>query len=158
MSSKYSLPVNHPSFKDPSPQVRRSQPVTPAKVETEYSWLGRWVDNGYAVRIHPRLTEEQWAPVYKRGEDLWDNDLGRYSEVKTIELLAELFPTHELVIVWPKCTHRTRSGELRDGSGAVVRPWYTVCGQVAKHTALELRDVYDNRMAVPRCARHQGQL
>jgi hypothetical protein len=149
-------------FKDPvgkrPPQVRRSQPVTPAAPDGEYSWMGKWADNGYSVRISPRLSSLDWDKVHLRADECWDTELRRYSEIKTMELLAELFPTHELVIVWPKCTHRERAGGLRNGDGQMVRPWFTVCGQVAKHTELALRDVYDNRFALPRCAEHQGEL
>lgn len=137
-----------PVFKDPV-----GSPVKAvAGSEAAYSWLGKWGDVGWSIRISPRLTEAQWGTYGKRADETWDEAARSYSSVKSLELLGELFPTHTLTLVWPKCTYRTafhREGQV---------PLYVLCGQRGTVTQTHLRDVYDNKVALARCTQHQGQL
>lgn len=133
--------------------VRKATAVPPALRETEYSWLGRWSDIGWSIRIHPRLTPTQWDVYGKRAEECWDPAMRNYNPVKTMELLAALFPTHELVLKWPTCGKR-----LEAGNGVKGLPVRTICGAQAQHTEVQTLDVNGARVGIARCDAHRGQL
>lgn len=133
--------------------ARKATAVPPAPKGEEVSWLGRWQDVGWAIRIHPRLKPEQWDTYGKRASECWDGDRFTYDPLKTMELLAVLFPAHELVLKWPTCGKRLNAG--RSLSGLPVR---TICGAMAKHTEVHTLDVNGARVGIARCDEHRGQL
>lgn len=131
---------------------QRATPVPTAPPESACSWLGRWSDVGWAIRIEPRLTEDQWRTYGTRSNEGWDEAARRYDPLKTLELLGSLFPTHTFSLAWPRCGKRVevpRKDKL---------PLFLNCGEVAKHTDTHLQDVHGERTAIARCDQHQGQL
>lgn len=130
---------------------KKSEPVTKAP-ELDHSWLGRYQDVGWAIRITPRLTKEQWSEWGQRTEEAWDYVSLNYNAHKSLELLHQLFPTHQLALTWPKCGYRVkvpRSGQT---------PVYQPCGAQAQHTEVHQRDVNGARVGIARCDQHKGQL
>jgi hypothetical protein len=122
------------------------------KSELSHSWLGRWQDVGWAIRITPRLTEAQWGQYGNQADQCWDHVALNYDPDKTLELLHALFPTHELALTWPKCTYRSTTP--RAGS----TPLHATCGAQAKHTEVRVIDVTGARVGIARCDEHRGQL
>lgn len=159
MDSRYgkmptSLPYGMKEMKHPNPApVRRAGPVDedPRPV-TEFSWLGKWVDCGWSIRIHPHLTGAEWAKYSPRADEGWDTEASVFSPTKTLDLLHDLFPTHELHLTWPKCTYRSRTP--RHGK----TPLFVVCGAQARYTEVRAEDVAGNKVAIARCDAHRGQL
>jgi hypothetical protein len=139
------IPVNY----------QKATPVPTAAPESACSWLGRWSDVGWAIRIEPRLTDEQWRAYGKRSNEGWDEAVRRYDPLKTLEVLASLVHRHKFTVSWPKCGKRTITASRTTGSGL---PVYVVCGEVAKHTDTHLQDVHGVRTAIARCDAHQGLL
>lgn len=128
---------------DPKPvNYQKAQPVPAPLPQLEYSWLGRWADAGWAIRITPRLNDNQWDKFSARAEETWDEAALNYSPDKSLELLHALFPTHTLALTWPKCGKRTDAG---------------LCGAQAQHTEVRT-DVTGARVGIARCDAHQGQL
>lgn len=132
--------------------MRKAEEVV-ATPDSDHSWLGRWADVGWAVRITPRLTEEQWGPFYARAEETWNPHTLNYDPMKSLELLQELLPKHDLALVWPKCGKRVEV-YVRDKGRRMV----SVCGAQAQHTEVHQRDVNGARVGIARCDRHRGQL
>lgn len=131
---------------------RKAGPVPNAPAEQDCSWLGRWSDVGWAIRIEPRLTKEQWGQYSARSSEGWDETVRRYDPLKTMEVLLSLFPTHSFAVMWPRCGKRivvSRRDKL---------PVYLECGEVAKHSETHLKDVHGTRTAIARCDKHRGQL
>lgn len=118
----------------------------------ECSWLGRFQDAGWSVRIHPRLNDSQWKVFGERAEETWDATRFAYDPVKSLELLGELFPRHTLALMWPKCGYRTAHGRVGQP------PVYVVCNAQARHTETKVVDVTGARVGIARCDEHQGQL
>lgn len=169
MADSYSLPPNHPSpafqgnraarrSKDGRDKAKAYQ--DPARKfgersrgSEDHSWLGRWADVGWAIKIGRKLKDEEWSWFGLRAEETWDEELNGYSAEKSLALLGELFPGVALDLVWPKCAYRT----LQPLSAGGHHLW-VVCDNTAKHTETQARDVLGNRVAIARCERHRGQL
>lgn len=120
---------------------KKSEPVTKAP-ELDHSWLGRWQDVGWAIRITPRLNDSQWKVFGLVAEETWDEEKLNYSAEKSLEVLHRLFPRYELALTWPKCGKWTDSG---------------LCGAQARHTQVMV-DASGARVGIARCDAHQGQL
>lgn len=118
----------------------------------QFSWLGSFADTGWAIKIYPRLSEEQWRAYSRRANEAWDKEAFGYDATKALELLHGLFPTHQLSLKWPKCTYRIR----RDRPGRL--PLYDICGAQARHTEVRTEDVTGARVGIARCDEHRGQL
>lgn len=129
---------------DPKPvNYQKAQPVPAPLPQLEYSWLGRWADVGWAIRITPRLNDSQWKVFgLVANDDTWDEEKLNYSAEKSLEVLHRLFPRHELALTWPKCGKWTDAG---------------LCGAQAQHTEVRT-DVTGARVGIARCDAHQGQL
>lgn len=135
------------------PNYRKASAVVPdSRSPGEVSWLGRWQDCGWAIQIFPRLTDKQWERYGRRSEECWDPERFRYDPARSLEVLQELFPAHELRLTWPKCTYRERSDR-----GARV-PVFTQCNARAEYTEVRAFDVHGAQVGIPRCDRHQGLL
>lgn len=119
------------------------------------SWLGKFANNGWAIRIMPRLNDRQWEAYGRRAGETWDGATLSYDAVRSLELLQSMFPRHTLVLKWPTCTKRTLSGAVRTGAGL---PVFAVCGAQAQYTDTKLRDVNGALVAIARCDQHRGQL
>lgn len=143
-------------YRDPVAK-RHSEPVSTRAADVECSWLGRWSDVGWSIRIEPKLTQEQWDRYALRAEECWDEATRNYDPLKTLELLGSLLPTHQCSVMWPRCGKRLNAGGIKQGD-AIVKPFYALCGAVAKHTETHIRDAYGNRVALARCDEHRGQL
>lgn len=143
---KLDLPVKFNNY-----EKATDVPVPPA----ECSWLGRWQDVGWAIRITPRLGDSDWKVFELRAEETWDPSSLNYDAMKSLELLGELFPRCELSLVWPRCGKRT-VGQRTARIGRV--PAVEVCGAMAKHTDTHIKDVTGARVGIARCDAHQGQL
>ena len=130
--------------------MNKAGPVPP---HGECSWLGRWQDNGWAIRIEPKLDSHDWDRYIRRAEESWSVSLGNYDPLVSLRILGDIFPERTVSIVWPRCGKRLEM-YARD-----QRKWYSMtCGAVAKHTVTKIRDAYDNQVALARCEAHQGQL
>jgi hypothetical protein len=132
---------------------RKAEDVVPDdRPSSEFSWLGKWQEMGWAIRIYPKLTDDQWVSYGRRAGNCWDKGAFRYDPVKCLELLHELFPSHDLVLKWPRCTYRTKQERV----GKV--PLYLVCDAQAKHTEVRAQDVTGARVGIARCDDHKGLL
>lgn len=143
-------------FKDPV-NKRRSEPVGARAADDACSWLGQWSGVGWSIRIEPKLTRAQWDQYTPRAEECWSETARNYDPLKTLELLASLFPTHQCSVMWPRCGKRLDAGGIKQGD-KIVKPFYALCGAVARHTETHIRDAYDNKVAIARCDEHRGQL
>jgi len=122
------------------------------KGELMHSWLGRWQDVGWSIRITPRLTETQWEKYGARAQECWDSERLTYDAQKSLELLNALFPTHALSLTWPKCTYRMKQPRMGK------TPLIVVCNGQAQHTETKTLDVTGARVGIARCDRHRGLL
>lgn len=148
MADKYSLPVNTPS----GTNYQKAETVDAQTGELDHSWLGRYQDVGWAIRITPRLTDGQWQLWSQRADETWDYTVLNYDPHKALELLGELFPRHTVSLTWPKCGKR-HSVRKADG-----KRYTDICGTQAKHTEVHVRDVNGAKVGIARCDRHRGQL
>lgn len=126
----------------------KAEPVAPdARSDDAFSWLGKWADVGWSVRVEPKLSDEEWAQVNPNLGKCWDEVNRNYDGMKAVEMLHELLPNHQLRLMWPKCGYRSRHGYR-----------VSICGAAAHFTVTHGRDVYDQRVAIARCELHRGQL
>jgi hypothetical protein len=140
---------------------RTGNRVVPTPVrDVEHSWLGRWADVGWAIRFPRVLTDEEWGVFGACADETWDTETHSYSSEKTIAVIRELsaggaWPKElaDAKIHWPKCTHRTATSVHGRRT-----PVYLVCDEEARYTRTNERDVLGNKVAIPRCAAHQGVL
>lgn len=63
------------------------------------SWLGRWRENGWAIRITPKLSEDQWRWLGLQSDQMWDAKERKYTSEKCEALLRSLFPDRELAVI-----------------------------------------------------------
>jgi hypothetical protein len=122
------------------------------KIDTEFSWLGRWKDNGWSIRIEPRLKREEWDPITVQLDSTWNATLMNYDAMASMELLERCLPKHELTLMWPRCGKKIT--QAREGKLPIVG----VCGQVARFNVPGLLDAYDNKTVLARCEVHRGQI
>jgi hypothetical protein len=121
---------------------QKAEPVPDPGPQLDHSWLGRWQDVGWAIRITPRLNDSQWKVFGLVADDTWDEEKLSYSADKSLEVLHRLFPRHELALTWPKCGKWTGS---------------ETCGAQARHTQVMV-DATGARVGIARCGVHRGQL
>jgi hypothetical protein len=132
----------------------KAEPVAPdARSDEAFSWLGKWADVGWSVRVEPKLADEEWAQVNPNLGKCWDEVNRVYDGMKAVELLHELLPNHQLRLMWPKCGYRDVLTRRSTG-----RKYISICGAAAHFTVTHGRDVYDQRVAIARCELHRGQL
>lgn len=129
---------------------KASEVVPPNKPESEFSWLGRWKDNGWSVRIEPRLAPAEWDRITPRLEETFSETLLNYDPMKSLELLQELLPKHMFTLIWPRCGYR-KVVPRKD-----KRPLIIPCNAVAQFSHTNLRDVYDNKTTLARCEEHRN--
>jgi len=117
------------------------------------SWLGRWEDVGWAIRIGRKLTDGEWRAFGKRAEETWDDEARGYSAQAGLTLLGELFPGVTLELMYPRCNKRLQT----EGKSSRGLPVYVLCdapGVVATHVT----EAGGSRVCVVRCEAHAGQL
>lgn len=117
--------------------------------DPQHSWLGRWADVGWAIRIGRKLRNEEWDQWAKRADETWDNTRRNYDPHLAMDLLGEMFPGVALQIVWPPCGKRMTT---------VLPSKFVICDKSAMHTETQLRDVLGNKVTLARCAAHRGML
>jgi hypothetical protein len=134
-----------------NPNYQKAADVTTVPAD-ECSWLGRFQDVGWALRITPRLTQEEWLQLNRHYGEAWDKERFSYDGLRALEMVHTQFPRHELSLVWPKCTYRYRVDRVGRS------PVYAECNAQARHTEVRVTDVTGARVGIARCDLHQGRL
>lgn len=87
-------------YKDPASPVSSDSGPDPARSNfSNVSWLGRFKDNGWAIKISPSLTGDQWNEYACRADEVYVEMPmigGYYSITRAFDLLREIFPGHVL--------------------------------------------------------------
>lgn len=117
------------------------------------SWLGRWEDVGWAIRIGRKLTDAEWAEFGKHAGETWNTETMNYSPSYSLVLLQSLFPGVQCEVVWPRCNKRLKT----DQNSSHGLPVFVLCDADGT-SAVNVDTAGGRRVCVVRCEAHAGQL